>query len=201
MKRIEDIERLSAEDLERIAGNESVVAPSSLRDKVMAGISAVALAEEEASAEASGDRAVALDGSAAVCEGDGDERATTAADRSRRRPHRIVFGVVSAAVAVAAAVAIVVSIPYGAGDGLFSSHGAGDGSGLFASRSASDTVIKNRASDTVKKHNPVAPQEPKDTFDDPMLAYAELERTLNYISSKMDKGRDIATRAANIIRQ
>lgn len=39
------------------------------------------------------------------------------------------------------------------------------------------------------------PKEPEDTFDDPLLAYAELEKTFSYISSKMDKGLEIASAA------
>ncbi len=39
------------------------------------------------------------------------------------------------------------------------------------------------------------PQEPEDTFDDPATAYAELERTFSYISSKMDNGIKIASAA------
>ncbi len=42
---------------------------------------------------------------------------------------------------------------------------------------------------------PAAPKEPEDTFDDPLLAYAELERTFSYISSKMDRGLEIASAA------
>lgn len=37
--------------------------------------------------------------------------------------------------------------------------------------------------------------QPEDTFDDPRLAYAELEKTFSYISSKMDKGLEIASEA------
>ena len=37
--------------------------------------------------------------------------------------------------------------------------------------------------------------QPKDTFDDPHLAYAELENTFSYISSKVDKGLEIASEA------
>lgn len=43
------------------------------------------------------------------------------------------------------------------------------------------------------------PKEPEDTFDDPRMAYAELEKTFSYISSKMDKGLDIASEADPII--
>lgn len=35
------------------------------------------------------------------------------------------------------------------------------------------------------------PTQPKDTFTDPLLAYAELEKTFSYISSKVDMGLDI----------
>lgn len=43
----------------------------------------------------------------------------------------------------------------------------------------------------------IAPMQsaPKDTFDDPAVAYAELEKTLNYISQKMDKGIQMAEAA------
>lgn len=39
------------------------------------------------------------------------------------------------------------------------------------------------------------PRQPKDTFTDPVLAYAEIERTLGYVSSKIDKGTAIARSA------
>lgn len=39
------------------------------------------------------------------------------------------------------------------------------------------------------------PGGPKDTFDSPELAYAEVERTFAYISQKIEKGSDIAARA------
>lgn len=36
---------------------------------------------------------------------------------------------------------------------------------------------------------------PKDTFTDPMLAYAQIEQTFSYIESKMEKGLEIAAEA------
>lgn len=36
---------------------------------------------------------------------------------------------------------------------------------------------------------------PKDTFDDPQLAYAELERTFAMIAQKIDKGAELAIKA------
>lgn len=43
------------------------------------------------------------------------------------------------------------------------------------------------------------PRQPEDTFDDPRLAYAELERTFDLISSKVDKGLELAGEAGPII--
>lgn len=37
----------------------------------------------------------------------------------------------------------------------------------------------------------VTSAQPKDTFTDPLMAYAELEKTFSYISSKVDMGRSI----------
>lgn len=42
----------------------------------------------------------------------------------------------------------------------------------------------------------VRSSQPKDTFTDPLLAYAELEKTFGYISSKVDMGRSIIEDAA-----
>ena len=44
-------------------------------------------------------------------------------------------------------------------------------------------------------------REPEDTFDNPVLAYAELERTFSYIASKMDEGMEITAEAEETIRQ
>ncbi len=41
--------------------------------------------------------------------------------------------------------------------------------------------------------------EPKDTFDDPKQAYAELERTMSLISSKMQQGMELASEAVPVI--
>lgn len=44
-----------------------------------------------------------------------------------------------------------------------------------------------------------APKEPADTFSDPQMAYAEVERTLEYISSKMDKRRAAIERTEELM--
>lgn len=41
--------------------------------------------------------------------------------------------------------------------------------------------------------------QPEDTFDDPRLAYAELEKAMSLISSKMERGMEIAAEAAPAI--
>lgn len=116
MKRIEDIERLSTEELERISSDRSVAAPESLHRKI--------------------------------------ENALTAAQmvKNTRRKASWRFALAPAAVAVAAAV--MVGINY---------------------------QQANRM--------------PADTFDDPQAAYAELERTFGYISSKIGTGRKITDAA------
>jgi len=112
MKRLEDIERMSPEELDRIAGASGAEIPADLGERLGNAVLAAAAAED--------------------C-------------RSARRTR---FGYAAGAVtAVAlASLAIVLSLPHA----------------------------------------------PKDTFDDPLLAYAELEKTFSYISSKVDRGLDIA---------
>lgn len=112
MKRIEDIERMSLEDLMEIADDSSVKAADGLTEKISEGISATEIMR------------------------DGRNRARFAA------------GAVS--IAVAAGLAILLALPH----------------------------------------------QPKDTFDDPALAYAELEKTFAYISGKIDRGLDIVEEAS-----
>lgn len=42
-------------------------------------------------------------------------------------------------------------------------------------------------------------REPQDTFDNPVLAYAELERTFSYIASKLNDGMEITAEAGEAI--
>ncbi|MCQ2175306.1 MAG: hypothetical protein MJY80_02965 [Bacteroidales bacterium] len=83
-----------------------------------------------------------------------------------------------------------------------------------------DAILANDVISTAQKLNPVIrialpavsfalaaslavlllmPHVPKDTFEDPLEAYAEVEKTLAYISSKVGTGRDIAGEAAPLI--
>ena len=41
----------------------------------------------------------------------------------------------------------------------------------------------------------IRPKDPKDTFTDPQLAYAEVEKAFAYISNQIEKGSEIAAKA------
>lgn len=43
------------------------------------------------------------------------------------------------------------------------------------------------------------PTQPKDTYDDPQQAYAEVEKAFAYMSDKFDKGLEIASEATPVI--
>ena len=150
MKKIEDIENMSLEELERIAGDETVKAPEHLRGKVMAAIlaqAAGALTPETQATEA------------LTSETQAAETATSEPKAPETLPRRTLsFAGYRRPIALAAAAAAACLI-------------------LFVT----------------------VPHQPKDTFDDPMLAYAELEKTLGRISSKLDKGMEIAAQAGPAI--
>lgn len=150
MKKIEDIENMSLEELERIAEDKTVKAPEHLRGKVMAAI--LAQAAEALTPETQAAEALTSETQAA-------ETATSEPKVSETLPRRILsFAGYRRPIALAAAAAAACLI-------------------LFVT----------------------VPHQPKDTFDDPMLAYAELEKTLGRISSKLDKGMEIAAQAGPAI--
>ena len=109
MKSIDEIEKISFEELEAIASNESISAPDGLAESVRETVKAAAICSESR--------------------------------RSRSRT-RTAF-VIGAPSLAAAALAVALLIPSGT---------------------------------------------PKDTFDDPRLAYEEMERIMGLISSKADAG-------------
>lgn len=45
----------------------------------------------------------------------------------------------------------------------------------------------------------LAPGRLRDTYDDPMLAYAEIEKAFSYISSQVDRGMDMVAEAGPVI--
>lgn len=160
MKKIEDIENMSLEELERIAGDETVKAPEHLRGKVMAAIlaqAAEALTSETQAAEALAPETQATE--SLTAETPAAETAISEPKASETLPRRTLsFAGYRRPIALAAAAAAACLI-------------------LFVT----------------------VPHQPKDTFDDPMLAYAELEKTLGRISSKLDKGMEIAAQAGPAI--
>lgn len=45
----------------------------------------------------------------------------------------------------------------------------------------------------------LTPDRLRDTYDDPMLAYAEIEKAFSYISSQVDRGMDMVAEAGPVI--
>lgn len=111
MKRIDDIEKISFQELERIAADESAEVPAALEGRVRDSLTAATLA------------------------------GTDTAGKHRRTAARAF--VPAALAGAAAALAVVLAVDM---------------------------------------------REPKDTFDDPAKAYAQLEETFQYISDKMSQG-------------
>lgn len=141
MKSIDDIERMSLEELERIADDKSVKVPESLRENVESALMARAILDEGIVREALPDSSGATSERSEAAGADGPLPKI-----HRLRPvHKIAFAISAAAACVAITLAV--------------------------------------------------PRRPKDTFDDPRLAYAELEKTFSYISTKMGKGMEIASEA------
>ncbi|MBQ8500220.1 MAG: hypothetical protein IJ495_05935 [Bacteroidales bacterium] len=116
MKSIQEIERMSLEDLERIASDERIEVPNGFTQKIEAQIIAEDLRAESVT------------------------------------PSRWI--------GIAAAVAVIIGV----------------GIGIFG--------LQN---------------EPKDTFDDPYLAYAELERAFATMSQELRKGFEMADRSEEIM--
>lgn len=117
MKRIEDIERMSAEELDIAANECPMEEPVDLMDRLADALIVSEFAERH------------------------------------RTPFRPVYAFTGAIAAVAACLAVVLTIS----------------------------------------------REPENTYSDPKLAYAELERTFEYISSKMNAGIEIACEAKPVI--
>jgi hypothetical protein len=131
MKRLEDIEKLSMLDLDRIASDESIKVPSSLKHD----IAVTARALEMSSGE--------------------DE---VQADSKPHRKYRKILRMISYPAAAVAIVTIGMRISF------------------------QDSITT-----------------PKDTFDDPKMAYMQMEQVFGFISEKMNTGLEIADAAEPVI--
>ena len=123
MKRLKDIENLSAVDLERIASDESIIVPATLKRDIAITARALEMASQQ-------------------------EEQEIKVYKMPMKKKASIFSYSAAAVAIIAV-------------------------GL-----------------TLSFH-----KTPKDTFEDPMLAYAQMEQVFGFISEKMNTGMDIASAA------
>ena len=132
MKRLEDIEKLSMLDLERIASDESIKVPTTLKHDIAVTARALEMASKE-------------------------EEEVKETHVSRKR-YRKILSMISYPAAAVAIVTIGMRISF------------------------QDTITT-----------------PKDTFDDPKMAYAQMEQVFGFISEKMNTGMDIADAAEPVI--
>jgi hypothetical protein len=132
MKRLEDIENMSMLDLDRIASDESIKVPATLKHDIAVTARALEMASKE----------------------EDEPKEKTVSHRRYRKILRIISY-------PAAAVAIITI-------------------GMRLSFQDSLTT-------------------PKDTFDDPMMAYVQMEQVFGFISEKMNTGIDIADAAEPVI--
>ena len=122
MKKLEDIERLSALDLDRIASDESIRVPETLNRDITITARALEMASKE-------------------------EDVTIGNTRPQRRLGKII-SLISYPAAAVAVILIGLNLSFG--------------------------------------------NTPKDTFDDPLMAYAQMEQVFGFISEKMNTGMEIA---------
>ncbi len=131
MKKPEDIERLSALDLDRIAQDESIKVPDSIRRDIAITARALEMVSEE------------------------DDTKEEKASPSR---YRKILKMISYPAAAVAVITIGMRLSF------------------------QDSIPT-----------------PKDTFDDPRMAYAQMEQVLGFISEKMNTGLEIADAVEPVI--
>lgn len=131
MKRLEDIERLSALDLDRIASDESIKVPATLKRDIAITARALEMVSKE------------------------EEVIEKTASPSR---YRKILRMISYPAAAIAVITIGMRLSF------------------------QDSIPT-----------------PKDTFDDPMMAYIQMEQVFGFISEKMNTGIEIADAAEPVI--
>ena len=132
MKRLEDIEKLSMLDLERIASDESVKVPDSLNHDIAVTARALEISSKE------------------------DDKSQE--NNVFHKRYRKILKMISYPAAAVAIITIGMGISF------------------------QDSITT-----------------PKDTFDDPKLAYQQMEQVFGFISEKMNTGMDIADVAEPVI--
>ena len=131
MKRLEDIENLSIVDLDRIASDESIKVPATLKRDIAITARALEMASKE------------------------EEETVVEAKPATRTRYRKILRMISYPAAAIAVITIGLNLSF---------HDA-----------------------------------PQDTFEDPMLAYVQMEQVLGFISEKMNAGMDIANAAEPVL--
>lgn len=134
MKRLEVIENLSMLDLDRIASDESIKVPSSLKHDIAVTARALEMTTKE------------------------EETQEVKEPRVSHKRYRKILRMISYPAAAVAIVTIGLHITF------------------------QDSIPT-----------------PKDTFDDPMMAYVQMEQVFGFISEKMNTGMDIADAAEPVI--
>ena len=129
MKRLEDIENLSFLELERIASDESIKVPDSLKHDIAVTARALEMSSKE----------------------EGEEEEIRESHKSPRKRYRKILRMISYPATAVAIVTIGMRISF------------------------QDSIST-----------------PKDTFDDPQMAYIQMEQVFGFISEKMNTGMDIA---------
>ena len=134
MKRLEDIENLSIVDLDRIASDESIKVPSSLKHDIAVTARALEMADKE------------------------EDVQETRETRVSHKRYRKILRMISYPAAAVAIITIGMRLSF------------------------QDSIPT-----------------PKDTFDDPNMAYVQMEQVFGFISEKMNTGMDIADAAEPVI--
>ncbi len=134
MKRLEDIENLSIVDLDRIASDESIKVPSSLKHDIAVTARALEMADKE------------------------EDVQETRETRVSHKRYRKILRMISYPAAAVAIITIGMRLSF------------------------QDSIPT-----------------PKDTFDDPNMAYIQMEQVFGFISEKMNTGMDIADAAEPVI--
>lgn len=132
MKRLEDIDNLSILDLDRIASDESIKVPATLKHDIAVTARALEMASKE--------------------------EEETKEQRVSRKNYRNILRMISYPAAAIAIITIGMRLSF------------------------QDSIPT-----------------PKDTFDDPMMAYVQMEQVFGFISEKMSTGMDIADAAEPVI--